>query len=119
MRLMSFLAPGGNKTWDVVEGEAVVDCGALAPNLRGALAQASLPSANTAGQRYALSKITFLPPIPDPEKIICVGLNYRSHILEGGREIAPTPPSLLAKTGRYRNRNFRGRYLASPVVAEE
>ncbi|MBV8094684.1 MAG: fumarylacetoacetate hydrolase family protein [Acetobacteraceae bacterium] len=96
MRLMSFLAPSGNKTWGMVEGEAVVDCGTLAPSLRSALGQGSLPSAGSAGQRYPLSKITFLPPIPDPEKIICVGLNYRSHILEGGREI-PSHPTIFTR----------------------
>jgi len=34
--------------------------------------------------------------IPRPEKIICVGLNYRQHILEMGREL-PEHPTLFAK----------------------
>jgi len=39
------------------------------------------------------------PPIPDPDKIICLGLNYRSHAVEAGFEI-PKVPILFAK---YRN----------------
>jgi 2-keto-4-pentenoate hydratase/2-oxohepta-3-ene-1,7-dioic acid hydratase in catechol pathway len=39
-----------------------------------------------------LSEISFLPPIPDPAKIICVGLNYADHQAEAGREGAANPP---------------------------
>src|SRR5579859_574714 len=38
----------------------------------------------------------FAPVVPQPSKIICVGLNYRSHILETGREL-PAYPTLFAK----------------------
>ena len=38
----------------------------------------------------------FAPVVPRPGKIICVGLNYRSHILETGREL-PEYPTLFAK----------------------
>src|SRR6185436_3520097 len=31
---------------------------------------------------FDLSQIRFLPPIPDPEKFLCVGKNYRSHLDE-------------------------------------
>jgi 2-keto-4-pentenoate hydratase/2-oxohepta-3-ene-1,7-dioic acid hydratase in catechol pathway len=36
------------------------------------------------GQTYSLSDISFLPTIPKPTKIICVGLNYKSHRDETG-----------------------------------
>ncbi|HZA58116.1 MAG TPA: fumarylacetoacetate hydrolase family protein [Solirubrobacterales bacterium] len=37
-----------------------------------------------------------LPPVPDPEKLICIGLNYRSHAEEAG--IAPPQvPTIFAK----------------------
>ena len=36
------------------------------------------------------------PVVPDPGKIVCVGLNYRNHILEMGREL-PEHPTLFAK----------------------
>ena len=38
----------------------------------------------------------FLPPIERPGKILCVGLNYRDHVLEGGREI-PEFPTIFMK----------------------
>ena len=41
---------------------------------------------------YALEQIRFLPTIPKPDKILCVGLNYREHQEETGRggEANPT-----------------------------
>ena len=38
----------------------------------------------------------FAPVVPWPGKIICVGLNYRAHILETGRDL-PQYPTLFAK----------------------
>src|SRR6516165_8665605 len=38
----------------------------------------------------------FAPVVPRPGKVICVGLNYRAHILETGREL-PEYPTLFAK----------------------
>jgi len=38
----------------------------------------------------------FAPVIPRPDKVICVGLNYRAHIIETGREL-PEYPTLFAK----------------------
>jgi 2-keto-4-pentenoate hydratase/2-oxohepta-3-ene-1,7-dioic acid hydratase in catechol pathway len=37
-----------------------------------------------------------LPPIPDPDKIICIGLNYRSHAAEAGID-PPAEPTFFAK----------------------
>jgi 2-keto-4-pentenoate hydratase/2-oxohepta-3-ene-1,7-dioic acid hydratase in catechol pathway len=51
---------------------AVLD--AVAPSLRGAPIDARL------------DEVTLLPPIPDPAKIICVGLNYEAHRIETGRD---------------------------------
>jgi acylpyruvate hydrolase len=43
-----------------------------------------------------LERTTLAPVIPRPGKILCVGLNYRNHILEMGREL-PRYPTLFAK----------------------
>src|ERR1700744_2783407 len=43
-----------------------------------------------------VAEADFAPVVPRPGKIICVGLNYRSHILETGREL-PAYPTLFAK----------------------
>jgi 2-keto-4-pentenoate hydratase/2-oxohepta-3-ene-1,7-dioic acid hydratase in catechol pathway len=48
---------------------------------------------------FLMQDIRLGPPIPDPDKIICLGLNYRSHAEEAGFAI-PTVPILFAK---YRN----------------
>lgn len=39
---------------------------------------------------------SFAPVVPQPSKVICVGLNYRNHILEMGRDL-PDHPTLFAK----------------------
>ncbi|MDT3442180.1 MULTISPECIES: fumarylacetoacetate hydrolase family protein [unclassified Pseudofrankia] len=45
---------------------------------------------------YASAGADFAPLIPRPSKTMCVGLNYRSHILEMGRDL-PEYPTLFAK----------------------
>jgi len=47
--------------------------------------------AKSAQQRIALSGLRLLAPVPDPEKIICLGLNYRDHAEESGQEIPAAP----------------------------
>ena len=42
------------------------------------------------------AKVRLLPPIPDPHKIICLGLNYRDHAAETGAAI-PKDPVLFSK----------------------
>lgn len=46
--------------------------------------------------RHAADTATLLAPIPDPRKIICLGLNYRDHAIETGAEI-PSEPILFSK----------------------
>jgi 2-keto-4-pentenoate hydratase/2-oxohepta-3-ene-1,7-dioic acid hydratase in catechol pathway len=43
-----------------------------------------------------LSAIRFLPVIPRPEKILCAGINYRSHASEMGRDL-PKQPSMFIR----------------------
>ena len=47
----------------------------------------------------SIAELELLPPIPDPEKIVCIGLNYRSHAAEAGID-PPQSPAIFAK---YRN----------------
>lgn len=51
------------------------------------------------GRDVDVAATRLLPVVPRPEKFICVGLNYRTHILEMGREL-PSYPTLFAKFGR-------------------
>jgi acylpyruvate hydrolase len=53
-------------------------------------------AAAAGGARHPLADVSYAPLVPRPGKIICVGLNYRSHILEMGREL-PEYPTLFAK----------------------
>jgi len=58
---------------------------------------------------FPLENARLGPPIPDPDKIICLGLNYRSHAEEAGFAI-PKVPILF---GKYRN-TLNG--PASPII---
>ncbi|HEX5327387.1 MAG TPA: fumarylacetoacetate hydrolase family protein, partial [Acetobacteraceae bacterium] len=92
MKLMSFRRPDGAPSWGIAKDEGVIDLGHLAPGLKHALwATTSLAEQAARHADYRLGDVHFLPPIPDPDKILCVGLNYMSHIKEGGREPPPKP----------------------------
>ncbi|WP_413810774.1 fumarylacetoacetate hydrolase family protein [Streptomyces sp. OE57] len=53
-------------------------------------------AADADGLRHTVAGLDYAPVVPRPQKIFCVGLNYRSHIMEMGREI-PQYPTLFAK----------------------
>jgi acylpyruvate hydrolase len=53
-------------------------------------------AATAAGPVHELAGLDYAPLVPAPEKIICVGLNYRDHVQEMGNEL-PTHPTLFAK----------------------
>jgi 2-keto-4-pentenoate hydratase/2-oxohepta-3-ene-1,7-dioic acid hydratase in catechol pathway len=46
--------------------------------------------------RYPASEVKLLPPVPDPHKILCIGLNYRDHAAETGAQI-PRDPVVFSK----------------------
>ena len=58
----------------------------------GSLGQA----AHADGPRFSLAAARWTLPVPDPDKIVCVGLNYREHVEEMGREV-PAHPTYFAK----------------------
>jgi 2-keto-4-pentenoate hydratase/2-oxohepta-3-ene-1,7-dioic acid hydratase in catechol pathway len=91
MKLASFRVDG-TASWGLVEGDTVADLGALLggrlPDLKSAIAAgalADLPREAAAAPRHALDAIEWLPVIPNPDKILCVGLNYEMHRKETGR----------------------------------
>lgn len=61
---------------------------------RGIQWPASLPQPQESQWREAPA--TLLPPTPSPEKIFCIGLNYRDHAIETGAEI-PSEPVVFSK----------------------
>jgi 2-keto-4-pentenoate hydratase/2-oxohepta-3-ene-1,7-dioic acid hydratase in catechol pathway len=97
MKLLSF-RNGGKETYGVVSGDGVIDLGkrlgATYPDLKTLLAKGGLDEAKKAATGAAdapLSAIEFLPVIPNPGKIICVGLNYKAHREETGRQPSDNP----------------------------
>src|SRR5215213_2000564 len=103
MKLASYIVDG-KESYGVVTGDGVITMnerfGGHALSLRKALAGDLLPrikeSAAQAQPDHKLSEIKFLPVIPNPEKILCVGINYKSHAAEHGTE-APKLPNIFTK----------------------
>jgi 2-keto-4-pentenoate hydratase/2-oxohepta-3-ene-1,7-dioic acid hydratase in catechol pathway len=100
VNLASFVV-NGRESFGLIEGDTVIDLAAHSglPTLRAAIAAGTIMSAAKAARGTAgipLSNVTLLPPIPEPEKIICIGLNYRAHAEEGGKKL-PEFPSLFLR----------------------
>ncbi len=96
MKLASFKV-GGNQSYGVLSGDALLEPSdayrACYPDLRAAVAAGKLAELETAdiAASYDVNSVQFLPPIPNPDKILCVGVNYRPHIEEMGRDIPDHP----------------------------
>lgn len=94
MRFASFRAEGQDR-YGLVDGLMVsaVPGDFEHTDLKAAIAGDALDAAAAAAQRsghsFDLASVVFLPVIPNPDKIICVGLNYRSHGGEMGRPEYP------------------------------
>jgi 2-keto-4-pentenoate hydratase/2-oxohepta-3-ene-1,7-dioic acid hydratase in catechol pathway len=101
MKLASYRLDGED-TFGAVVGDGVVTLGGTKGRwrtLRDALAADALGElkATAAGKAadHKLTQITFLPVIPNPEKILCVGINYRDHAAETGRDTMSNPQMFL------------------------
>jgi len=105
MRLLTF-DDGSGPHVGLLVGEDVVPVSALgapASSVKGLLEALDANGladlgerAKSAQQRIALAGLRLLAPVPDPEKIICLGLNYRDHAEESGQEV-PAAPLWFAK----------------------
>ncbi len=98
MKLLSFTHEGRD-SFGAVVGTRVVDLGLkfagvyadiVAVLKAGALDEVEAAIAGATGD-YDLADITFLPVIPNPPKIICIGVNYDSHRTEIGRDPSARP----------------------------
>jgi 2-keto-4-pentenoate hydratase/2-oxohepta-3-ene-1,7-dioic acid hydratase in catechol pathway len=99
MKLLSFVADG-HPSYGALKENGVVDLGARlgregCPTLRKLLEADRLADAArivvSSDCDHPLNKISFAPVIPDPDKIVCVGLNYRDHVAEVGRDVTEKP----------------------------
>lgn len=98
MRLASSIHRGREGFGQVVEGgvvDAVPRLDGRYPTLRAALAAGALAEVRRATEGasadHGLAEVTWLPPIPHPEKILCVGVNYVAHREETGRSESEFP----------------------------
>jgi len=106
MRLLTFRTDD-YASWGVVKGDGIVDVGKLLGSkidtLGDALRAGALPRirelAAAREPNVALDDIHYLPTVPDPEKIICIGINYgnRNEEYKDGAE-APKYPSVFMRT---------------------
>lgn len=98
MKLASYVVDD-KRHFGVVAGNGVIDVTSHT-SLREALAAGALDDIRsaTAGRAadHKLADIRFLPVIPNPSKILCAGVNYRSHAAEVGREL-PKQPSMFIR----------------------
>jgi 2-keto-4-pentenoate hydratase/2-oxohepta-3-ene-1,7-dioic acid hydratase in catechol pathway len=100
---------GGRTAYGAVVDGGIVDLSARFgkdfPTLREVIAAGALTKLADDASRHApdhaLDTITFLPPIPQPEKIICIGVNYpdRNAEYKDGSD-APKYPSMFMRTPR-------------------
>ena len=100
MRLVTYDAGDGAHA-GVLIGDEIVPAGAAgapADSVRGLLEALDAEGlaalgerAAATGERIARTGVRLLAPVPDPEKIICLGLNYRDHAEEANQEIPEHP----------------------------
>ncbi|MEJ7875358.1 MAG: fumarylacetoacetate hydrolase family protein [Solirubrobacterales bacterium] len=102
VRLVTFQSERGPRA-GVLAGDRLVDVwdalGSDGSSVRELLAAdrlGDLESAIAGADGAPLADVTLLPPIPDPEKILCIGLNYRAHAEETKQSI-PEVPTVFAK----------------------
>jgi 2-keto-4-pentenoate hydratase/2-oxohepta-3-ene-1,7-dioic acid hydratase in catechol pathway len=102
MKLASYIADG-QEVYGVVTVDGVITMnqrfGGHAASLREAITGGLLPQIKEAAAHgradHKISDIKFLPVIPNPEKIMCVGINYKSHAAEHGTEVPKAPNIFL------------------------
>jgi len=87
MRYVSFRRPSGVPSFGRIDNSRVVDLGSGdgPAALADALASGTLAD-RADGTTYELAEVVMLPVIPNPGKILCVGLNYATHVAETGRD---------------------------------
>ena len=97
MKFASFKL-NGTASWGLIDGAEAVDLGSLSrdryPDLKSVIAAgalAELAAASARAPRHPLANISWLPVIPNPDKILCIGLNYETHRKETGRTEVENP----------------------------
>jgi 2-keto-4-pentenoate hydratase/2-oxohepta-3-ene-1,7-dioic acid hydratase in catechol pathway len=119
VKLVSFESHGERHV-GIVEGSDVLvitDTGwSGGKTLRAMIERDELGAAKAhASQRIALASVQLLPPVFDPPRIWCVGVNYHEHRIETGRD--PTEqPTIFTRTPQ--SQVGQGVALAVPVASD-
>ena len=103
MKLATYVA-NGKPAFGVIVGDGVATMtgrlGGRYATLRDVIAAGALDELRRVAQGaqpdQKLAGLRFLPVIPNPEKIMCVGINYRSHAAEHGAEV-PKAPNIFTR----------------------
>ena len=99
MKIATF-ETSGRMGYGIVEGDEIIDVSAVTgnafPDLKSVIASGNMEAALAPGltgnsPRYKLADVVLKPVIPNPDKIICVGLNYEMHRQETGRDESTYP----------------------------
>lgn len=105
MKLVSFGPPGEERPGLVLGEDRVLDLSLALPDaprsLRALLAAGLLPRVRSEDRpdpiyTRPLTEVRLGAPVPEPSKILCLGLNYRDHAEEQGRPL-PERPLVFAK----------------------
>ncbi len=93
MRIVTFRQNGtvrhGTRTGDTIQ---------VYPDATSAVELAQKRTALSAAGELAIGDVEVLPPVPNPGKIVCIGLNYRAHAIEGGNPIPDYPAVFMRCT---------------------
>lgn len=97
MRLVTFSKPDGSTSYGFAVADGVIEVSTQTrrryPDLKSALPSiAEIHAASVGGPVLPFAEVHLMRPIPAPDKIICIGLNYATHIAETGRESPKHPP---------------------------
>lgn len=97
MRLVNFATAEGPHSGVLRDGRVLEVADAPAGGLQALLRAGRLDRAEPVdGEGVALAEVELLPPIERPGKVLCIGLNYRAHAEEQGKE-PPETPTFFAK----------------------
>jgi 2-keto-4-pentenoate hydratase/2-oxohepta-3-ene-1,7-dioic acid hydratase in catechol pathway len=90
---------GEREAFGIVTGDRVAELSGQGASLLEVLQNGKLGALQSGGAEYPLRQVTLLPPVTQPEKIICVGVNYanRNEEYRDGTE-RPKYPSLFMRT---------------------
>lgn len=96
MKLASYIS-NGQAGFGVVDDDGLIDCSVrgVGQSVKQALAAGALEQiraiADGAKADLAIDEVRLLPPVVQPGKIFCIGVNYRKHVREMGRDLPEYP----------------------------